>query len=92
MLRTCCSVVDAPTTLENIFMHANILDMAFMSDTNDPIRMQIRWSLWRLDNMYVMKVNKLADMVVKMPNKDFTDGTQGKGDNNNMNNNKKALP
>ena len=25
--------------------------------------------------MYVMKVNKLADMVVKMPNKDFTDGT-----------------
>ena len=54
-----------------------------------PIRMQIRWSLWRLDNMYVIKVNKLADMVVKMPNKDFTDGTQGKGDNNNMNNNKK---
>ena len=51
--------------------------------------MQITWSLWRLDNMYVMKVNKLADMVVKMPNKDFTDGTQGKGDNNNMNNNKK---
>ena len=51
--------------------------------------MQIRWSLWRLDNMYVMKVNKLADMVVKMPNKVFTDGTQGKGDNNNMNNNKK---
>ena len=49
--------------------------------------MQIRWSLWRLDNMYVMKVNKLADMVVKMPNKDFTDGV--KGDNNNMNNNKK---
>ena len=46
--------------------------------------MQIRWSLWRLDN-----INKLADMVVKMPNKDFTDGTQGKGDNNNMNNNKK---
>ena len=40
-----------------------------------PIRMQIRWSLWRLDNMYVMKVNKLADMVVKMPNKDFTNGT-----------------
>ena len=71
-------------------MHANILDMAFMSDTNDPIRMQIRWSLWRLDNMYVMKVNKLADMVVKMPNKDFTDGTQGKRDNNNINNNKKA--
>ena len=51
-----------------------------------PIRMQIKWSLWRLDNMYVMKVNKL----VKMPNKDFTGGTQGKGDNNNMNNNKKA--
>ena len=31
-------------------------------------------------------------MVVKMPNKDFTGGTQGKGDNNNMNNNKKAEP
>ena len=40
--------------------------------------------------MYVMKVNKLADMVVKMPNKDFTDGV--KGDNNNMNNNKKEQP
>ena len=38
--------------------------------------------------MYVMKVNKL----VKMPNKDFTGGTQGKGDNNNMNNNKKEQP
>ena len=41
MLRTCCSVVDASKTLENISMHANILDMAF-KNANNVVVMEVR--------------------------------------------------